>query len=206
MSEIGGHLRTDAGRLAAAQTSGQAMKPGNFAATAIEREVALARLQLLAVELAPVFDDVPLDDRQWDFSITSDEWPRLRIDAVTNIVMADDIRSYQFVADSRAGCMILEESTDINAIAYAVTAYIAENLIERMRLIEGRQTAVNSTPDRTKRLSGGSRSTHAQCDHPTDRPNIFLSTLWFVMGALIACGLLYLWFGDRIKLLLSQYS
>ncbi len=44
------------------------------------KEADLARIEILAHDLKPVFDDVPVDDLQWDFAISKGQQPRLWID------------------------------------------------------------------------------------------------------------------------------
>ncbi len=101
------------------------------------REASRTRLELLAQELQPVFDDVPADDPTFDFAISSGEQPRLWIDAVAHVAMGRDRRTYRFVRDTRLGRVVLAESVEIAPVANQVTRYIAERLVERQRAVEG---------------------------------------------------------------------
>ncbi len=101
------------------------------------REASRTRLELLAQELQPVFDDVPADDPTFDFAISSGEQPRLWIDAVAHVAMGRDRRTYRFVRDTRLGRVVLAESAEIAPVANQVTRYIAERLVERQRAVEG---------------------------------------------------------------------
>ena len=101
------------------------------------REAQLTRLELLAEDLAPVFEDVPKEDDRFDFAISKGIQPRLWIDAVTHVTMGRDRRTYRFLRDTRLGRVVLAESADIKTAADQVTRYIAERLIERQRIVEG---------------------------------------------------------------------
>lgn len=102
------------------------------------REVRQVRLEILADALEPVFADVPKDDAQFDFVISSGFQPRLWIDAAAHVVMARDSRTYRFVYDGRLGRSILAESDKTGPVAEEITRYIAERIVERERLMAGR--------------------------------------------------------------------
>lgn len=95
------------------------------------KEADRARLEILAQELRPVFDDVPADDERFDFAISSGLQPRLWIDATAHVMMGRDRRTYRFVRDTRLGRTILAEATAVEPVIAAVTTYIAERLHER---------------------------------------------------------------------------
>lgn len=95
------------------------------------KEADRARLEILAQELKPVFDDVPADDERFDFAISSGLQPRLWIDATAHVMMGRDRRTYRFVRDTRLGRTILAEATAVEPVIAAVTTYIAERLHER---------------------------------------------------------------------------
>ncbi len=102
------------------------------------REASRMRLDLLAAELAPVFAEVPADIDMFDFTISSGLQPRLWIDAVTHVTLGRDRRTYRFLKDTRLGRVVLAESPVIKPIADHVARYVAERLVERERLMEGR--------------------------------------------------------------------
>jgi hypothetical protein len=119
------------------------------------REASHTRLELIAAELAPLFAEVPADIDLFDFTISSGLQPRLWIDAVSHVAMARDRRTYRFVKDTRAGRVVLAESTAIKPVADQVARYVAERLIERERLVEGiAEPAIPSLPTR-----GGEKET-----------------------------------------------
>jgi hypothetical protein len=99
------------------------------------RDAELARLELLAEALEPVFQDVSSDIDLFDRGISRGDVPRLWIDAIAHVVMARDKRRYRFVQDTRHGRKVLAESNEIAGIAKAVTHYVALRLIERERAL-----------------------------------------------------------------------
>ncbi len=101
------------------------------------REASRTRLDLLAAEMAPVFEDVPADIDLFDFTISSGLQPRLWIDAVSHVTMARDRRTYRFLRDTRLGRVVVAEDVAIKPIADQVTRYVAERVVERQHLMEG---------------------------------------------------------------------
>ncbi|MDI6027229.1 hypothetical protein QBK99_13610 [Corticibacterium sp. UT-5YL-CI-8] len=108
------------------------------------REIHRTRLDMLVAELEPVFADVPSEIDSFDFAISSGMQPRLWIDAVAHVGMGRDGRTYRFLRDTRIGRVILAESSQVQPIADHVTRYIAERMVERERMLEGRAEAVTS--------------------------------------------------------------
>ena len=101
------------------------------------KEADLARIEILAQDLKPVFDEVPADDLQWDFAVSKGGQPRLWIDATSHVMMGRDRRTYRFVRDTRLGRIVAGGIAEIRPIADAVTNYIAERIVERQK-IDGR--------------------------------------------------------------------
>lgn len=101
------------------------------------RETERARLDMLADELRGVFADVPSDDDQFIFEVSSGTQPRLWIDMTSLVVMGRDRRTYRFVKDTRLGRTVILETADIEDMADCVTQYVAERIIERERAMEG---------------------------------------------------------------------
>ncbi|OCW59156.1 hypothetical protein [Hoeflea olei] len=101
------------------------------------RDADRARLELLAQEIKPLFDDIdPADDR-FDFGISPGLQPRLWIDSVAHVHMGRDRRVYVFVRDTRLGRVIISDTSDMSRTADAVGRYIAERVIERERILSG---------------------------------------------------------------------
>ncbi|WP_199223231.1 hypothetical protein [Oricola cellulosilytica] len=125
------------------------------------READRTRLELLAQELAPVIDEVPVEDDRFDFAISSGLQPRFWIDATAHVAMGPDRRTYRFIRDTRMGRIVLSESTDKGATAEKVTGYIASRIHERELAFAGETVSVreivsgriddNSLPGKTER-------------------------------------------------------
>ena len=101
------------------------------------REASRTRLELLAAELADVIADIPEDNPQFDFAVSSGLQPRLWIDATAHVAMGRDKRAYRFVRDSRVGRVVLAESTEMKPVVEQITRYVAERIVERQRMLDG---------------------------------------------------------------------
>jgi hypothetical protein len=164
------------------------------------KEADLARIEILAQDLKAVFDEVPADDLQWDFAVSSGLQPRLWIDATSHVMMARDRRTYRFVRDTRLGRIVLAESTDVGPISDAVTNYIAERIVERQKLMEGERISLrpaNVSMESTERRHSGTSSASM-----APRPSVFSNAVtimtWFLIGALAGAGALLAFFWDRL--------
>jgi hypothetical protein len=102
------------------------------------RDAELARLDALKDRLDPVIAQVPAGVDLFDTGLTPGDPPRLWIDMVSFVEMSRDKRVYRFLQDTRVGRTIIMESEAVDDIADAVTAYMAQRLIERERMILGR--------------------------------------------------------------------
>jgi hypothetical protein len=137
-----------------------------------EREAEQARLELLAEALEGVAEDLPADHEQLLVGILPGQPPRLWVDATSFVVMGRDKRQYQFLKDTRLGRTTLAESANVDAIADAVTRYLAERIVEREQVIEGDWLA--SAARRSVRQRSVSRP------QPGSSENV--SLLWGVCG------------------------
>jgi hypothetical protein len=160
------------------------------------REAHRMRLDLLAVELAPVFAEVPADMDNFDFAVSSGLQPRLWIDAVSHVAMGRDRRTYRFIKDTRIGRVVLAESTEMKPVADQVTRYVAERVVERQRMMEG-----GAEPA----VAGMRRATVPEAEpplQPTMRVrgwSAFLSGLGLITaGALVGLAVSVVLFWDRI--------
>lgn len=156
------------------------------------QETDIARLELLAQELQPVFDDVPAEDEQWDFCLSRGMQPRLWLDASAFVMIARDRRNYRFVRDTRLGRIVLAESTEIIMIATAVTRYIALRILERERLMDTlsndfSQAELSKNQDKPAYIQQPQQTA-------TDGATLLNSVLWFAGGALLGCLLLVIVF------------
>lgn len=173
------------------------------------KEADLARIEILAHDLKPVFDDVPVDDLQWDFAISKGQQPRLWIDSTSHVMMGRDRRTYRFVRDTRLGRIVVAESPDVQPISDAVTNYIAERIVERQRLMEGERINLRSAVSYQKDENSGptepaSVRLPAVSSTTTRRSRSVVSELvtvltWFVIGGLAGAGALLAFFWDRLS-------
>ncbi|AZN71144.1 hypothetical protein D5400_07545 [Georhizobium profundi] len=191
------------------------------------RDADRARLELLAQELEPVIADVPAQDDQFDFALSSGLQPRFWIDAVAHVHMARDRRTYRFVRDTRLGRTLMSETADMAETADAVSRYIAERIIQRQRLLEGDFEAMRTSYE-TEMRSGGrrlpdrrDRAEHDGADAPsvaaTNAPSspapqampstervpainaksLLVGVIWFLSGCILGGLLLMASFADR---------
>ncbi len=101
------------------------------------QEAERARLEMLAEEMRDVFADVPADDDQFIFTVSTGSQPRLWIDMTAFVMVGRDRRTYRFLKDTRLGRTVILESASIDDVADTVTNYVAERIIERERALEG---------------------------------------------------------------------
>jgi hypothetical protein len=99
------------------------------------RDAELARLDMLNEALEPLFAEIPPEVELFDRGISRGDTPRLWIDVVAHVDMGRDKRRYRFLQDSRYGRKVLAESTEIPAMAEAITHYVASRMIERERAL-----------------------------------------------------------------------
>jgi hypothetical protein len=119
----------------------------------------VARLELLNEALDPVFAEIPAEVELFDRGISRGENPRLWIDAVAHVAMGRDKRIYRFLHDTRYGRKVLAENVSIPEIVEAVTAYIAQRLVERERALVDRGTTIGKARWET-RLARRRRAIH----------------------------------------------
>jgi len=99
------------------------------------REIEMGRLALLESALKPVVAQAPPDVDLFDLALARGDHPRLFVDMIAFIDMAHDRRTYRFLQDTRNGRISIAESPSVEAIAAAVTNYVARRLIERERAL-----------------------------------------------------------------------
>ncbi len=180
------------------------------------KEADRARLEILAGELAPVFDEVPLDDERFDFALSSGLQPRLWIDATAQVIMGRDRRTYRFIRDTRLGRIVLAESNQTEPVVAAVTRYIAERLHERElafagdEMISYRATASEGAkpapkmPDttgldvETAPVSAMQTDSAAPLVASRDRGTSMSTAGWLLLGLVIGAGSLILYFREAL--------
>ncbi|MEL6965959.1 MAG: hypothetical protein AAGM04_01140 [Pseudomonadota bacterium] len=141
------------------------------------KEAERARLELLADEVRPVFNEVEPDDQRFDLVVTKGERPRLWIDAVSFVAMGHDKRRFRLLKDGRGGRVALAETDDMGVMADHVSRYVAERILERERVLDGdwddaRQAAAGRNPT----------SVADQRRVGTKKRSPWRSFLWFVSG------------------------
>jgi hypothetical protein len=99
------------------------------------RDAEFARLAILHDRIRPVLDQVPQGVDLFDSGLTPGETPRLWIDMIAFVEMARDKRTYRFLQDTRNGRRVMAESEDTGLVCDRITAYVAQRLIERERLL-----------------------------------------------------------------------
>lgn len=99
------------------------------------RDAEFARLAILHDRIRPVLDQVPPGIDLFDAGLTPGETPRLWIDMIAFVEMGRDKRTYRFLQDTRNGRRVLAESEDAGTVAERITAYVAQRLIERERML-----------------------------------------------------------------------
>lgn len=159
------------------------------------REAARMRLELLAQELEPIFADLPEDDLQFDFALSSGLQPRLWIDATSHVSLGRDRRTYRFLKDTRLGRVVLVESTSIEPIADQVTRYVAERVIERQRQLDGDVVS----------LRPGEPAGEGSVSRLRGQPfGAVLSGIGLIFaGAMFGAALAVAWFWDRLAPLID---
>lgn len=159
------------------------------------RGAEIARLEMLLDVLKPVLDQVPEGVDLFDAGIMPGARPRLFIDMIGFVEMGRDRRTYRFLQDSRHGRVTVAESERLDAMAEAVTAYIARRLIERekalasdMTIEEAARTLAEEPAETTApaRTGLGARLGHALA---------FIVELlgWIALFGLLAAGGFWLW-------------
>src|SRR3954465_14866173 len=93
------------------------------------------RLEILRDALAPLLAELPEDAALFDHGIVPGDRPRLHIDILAFVDVADDRRQYRLVQDTRWGQRGMAETDDIQAIIRAVTDYVALRLVEREKAL-----------------------------------------------------------------------
>ncbi len=183
------------------------------------READRARIDLLAEELAPVFEQVPAGDDQFDFVISAGLQPRLWIDAIAHVQMGPDRRTYRFVRDTRHGRVVMAESSDMMRIADSITHYVAERMVERRRFLANEERAPElygaplsnrTAPRQTSRAPVAEPARTAPAEtrsevppQPTRTSSRVPGYLWFLLGAICGAAALALVYRDQIGPLLG---
>ena len=147
-----------------------------------------ARLELLAQDLRPVFDDVPRSHDEFQFALAGGPTPRLWIDATSFVRIGRDQRTYEFVRDTRLGRVVLAESDNRREVGRKVTDYVAERILERERAMEGDWVAMGSPRHRWRRPSPGQLPSLAE--------QLWPMMLVFLFGLVAGAAVAAAWFAS----------
>ena len=118
-------------------------------ASSTSREVDLARLDMLEDAVRPVIEQAPREANLFDFGKSYGDQPRLFLDMIAFIELAEDHRTYRFFQDTRYGRILIAESARIDTIVAAVTNYVARRLIERERALASDWRSAAAKPQET---------------------------------------------------------
>ena len=196
MSEAGENLiyRDNVRRLSDAMREVRIAKADRNDVVVDLKDADRARLEILAEQLKPVIDEIPAEDGQFDFAISTGLQPRLWIDATSHVMLARDRRTYRFVRDTRHGRVVLCETADIKQVQERVTNYVAERIVDRQHMLEG-----DLEPLRPGGLAVSTDGAYAGAAERMDEWSDFSAGLiWFSVGALTGAALIFLWLWDRI--------
>ena len=151
-----------------------------------------SRLELLADDLRSVFEELPDDNDQFEFSLTNGEVPRLWIDMTSFIRLGADGREYEFVKDTRLGRTILGKTHKRARMGRLVTKYVAERVLERERMIEGDWISMKGGAvqlDNEDTLEEIAKTVEVE-PAKAAKTDITYYVLWFLIGVFLVIGLL----------------
>lgn len=104
------------------------------------RGAEIARLEILAEALEPVFAQVPEHVDIFDAGVMPGETPRLYVDVIGFVEMGPDRRTYRFVQNTRHGRVIAASSDKVEAMVETITTYVARRLVEREQALASDRT------------------------------------------------------------------
>ena len=117
------------------------------------------RLELLVDELRSLIDDVDREDHRFEFGLSNGPRPRFWIDATTFVQMGGDRRTYRLVKDRLHDRRLLAETPELELMADAVGAYIADRILDRQRALEGEWEEIRA-PAAAAATASAKRETH----------------------------------------------
>ena len=104
------------------------------------RGAEIARLEMLAEALEPVFAQVPDNVDIFDAGVVPGAQPRLYIDMIAFVEMAPDKRTYRFIQTTRHGRVTAGASEKPDKMVDIISTYVARRLIEREQALAGDRT------------------------------------------------------------------
>jgi hypothetical protein len=200
MSEAGENLiyRDNVRRLSDAMREVRIAKADRNDVVVDLKDADRARLEILAEQLKPVIEEIPADDDQFDFAISTGLQPRLWVDATSHVMLARDRRTYRFVRDTRQGRVVLCETADIKQVQERVTNYVAERIVERQRMLEGDMEPLREGARASGGYAASQEAAYAGAAKKDEWSEFSAGLIWFSAGALTGAALIFLWLWDRI--------
>ena len=163
------------------------------AAMADLRTAEAVRLEILRDTLAPVFSQIPDDTELFDHGLVAGDQPKLYVDILAFVEMGRDKRTYRFVQDTRWGRRTIAETEDIQAIAKAVTDYVARRLVEREKALAADGPPVRQRPRQEPPAAAPPPTVAAAPvtapEAPPANPAV-QALFWFMLGALTSAVIL----------------
>jgi len=144
LSKLEGKTAGDSGRLRAALHRARQDQADYFDAVEEVRLAETARLQVLADALQTVMAELPDGNDHIHCVVVPGNPPRLWIDILAYVAIADDGRTYRLMRTSEAGRRTLFESPDRDEMAARITDYIAHRIVDRDREAERAFVAAHS--------------------------------------------------------------
>ncbi len=131
------------------------------------RILAVGRLETLRARLAPIYAAIPRDVELFDLGMVGHDPPRLFVDIIAFIEIAQDRRSFRLMQETRAGRILIGETADEREMAALVTDYIAARLVERERALAAREMRGRTEPlPRARTLEAGPTAEAARAVQP----------------------------------------
>ena len=118
------------------------------------RELEIIRLKALESALESVIDQAPQGVDLFDMALTQSEHPRLFLDMIAFVDMAQDKRTYRFFQDTRNGRVLMAESQSADTMVAAVSDYVARRLVERERALTGGPRVAEEPPPHLLEANG----------------------------------------------------
>jgi hypothetical protein len=134
------------------------------------RVIAVSRLETLRARLAPVYAAIPRDVELFDLGMVGHAPPRLFVDIIAFVEMADDGRGFRLMQQTRAGRVMLGETSDEKQMTGLVTDYIAERLVERERALAAQGIHLKPPALPKAAVTAPAASTEAVSPAPNDAP------------------------------------
>lgn len=162
-------------------------------------------LGLLLDDLRDVIDDLPKDVDFFEFNLSHGAPPRLWIDAVSFVVMAENNIGFRMLKHTRGGRILLKECLERADMEAAIVDYVARRLARREADMgpATARAAASRQIEQAAAVTESNRSDRRYGSRPSSR---MASLAWFLAGTIVgAAALLGLaWFRADITALLAK--